>query len=63
MTSSSNLRKQRTFTALQGDFINTISHEIRNPLGFIRGYTTTLLREDTEWEQENPEGLFRDHRP
>lgn len=46
------LEKQRTFTALQGDFINTISHEIRNPLGFIRGYTTTLLREDTEWDKK-----------
>jgi signal transduction histidine kinase len=45
------LEKQRTYTALQGDFINTISHEIRNPLGFIRGYTTTLLREDTNWDK------------
>jgi signal transduction histidine kinase len=46
------LEKQRTFTSLQGDFINTISHEIRNPLGFIRGYTTTLLREDTDWDKK-----------
>ncbi len=46
------LEKQRTYTALQGDFINTISHEIRNPLGFIRGYTTTLLREDTNWDKK-----------
>jgi len=46
------LQKQRAYTALQGDFINTISHEIRNPLGFIRGYTTTLLREDTNWDSK-----------
>lgn len=46
------LEKQRTFTALQGDFISTISHEVRNPLGFIRGYTTTLLREDTNWDKK-----------
>lgn len=46
------LEKQRTYTSLQGDFINTISHEIRNPLGFIRGYTTTLLREDTNWDKK-----------
>ncbi len=46
------LQKQRNYTALQGDFINTISHEIRNPLGFIRGYTTTLLREDTNWDSK-----------
>ncbi len=35
---------------LQESFINTISHELRNPLGFIKGYTTTLLREDTRWD-------------
>lgn len=46
------LEKQKTYTALQGDFINTISHEIRNPLGFIRGYSTSLLREDTNWDEK-----------
>lgn len=44
------LQTQRDITRLQGDFINTISHELRNPLGFIKGYTTTLLREDTHWD-------------
>jgi signal transduction histidine kinase len=38
-------------TDLQQNFINTISHELRNPLGFIKGYTTTLLREDTQWDK------------
>lgn len=44
------LQTQRDITRLQGDFINTISHELRNPLGFIKGYTTTLLREDAHWD-------------
>lgn len=35
---------------LQEEFVATISHELRTPLGFIKGYTTTLLREDTEWD-------------
>jgi K+-sensing histidine kinase KdpD len=35
---------------LQKDFISTISHELRSPLGFIKGYTTTLLRSDTSWD-------------
>lgn len=35
---------------LQEDFISTISHELRNPLGFIKGYTTTLLRTDATWD-------------
>jgi signal transduction histidine kinase len=35
---------------LQDDFLATISHELRTPLGFIKGYTTTLLRQDTSWD-------------
>jgi signal transduction histidine kinase len=35
---------------LQDDFVSTISHELRTPLGFIKGYTTSLLRRDTEWD-------------
>lgn len=36
---------------LQDDFVATISHELRTPLGFIKGYSTTLLREDTLWDE------------
>jgi signal transduction histidine kinase len=35
---------------LQDDFVSTISHELRTPLGFIKGYSTSLLREDTAWD-------------
>jgi signal transduction histidine kinase len=35
---------------LQDDFLATISHELRTPLGFIKGYSTTLLRQDTSWD-------------
>jgi len=37
---------------LQDDFVSTISHELRTPLGFIKGYSTSLLRKDTSWDQE-----------
>jgi len=37
---------------LQEDFVSNISHELRSPLGFIKGYTTTLLRTDTIWDPE-----------
>jgi len=37
---------------LQDDFVSTISHELRTPLGFIKGYSTSLLREDTSWDQD-----------
>jgi signal transduction histidine kinase len=45
------LEEARSLLALQDDFIATISHELRTPLGFIKGYTTTLLRQDTEWDE------------
>jgi signal transduction histidine kinase len=35
---------------MQENFVATVSHDLRTPLGFIKGYTTTLLREDTEWD-------------
>jgi len=37
---------------LQEDFVSTISHELRTPLGFIKGYSTSLLRDDTSWDAE-----------
>jgi len=36
---------------LQDDFVSTISHELRTPLGFIKGYSTSLLRPDTTWDE------------
>ncbi len=46
-----NLESEKSTSKLQFDFVNTISHELRNPLGFIKGYTTTLLRDDTQWDR------------
>lgn len=37
---------------VQEDFISTVSHELRTPLGFIKGYTTTLLRTDARWDDK-----------
>lgn len=46
------LQESRRQADLQEDFIATISHELRTPLGFIKGYSTTLLRSDAEWDEE-----------
>lgn len=46
---SRTLDEQHKNIQMQEDFVNTITHELRNPLGFIKGYTTTLLRQDTSW--------------
>lgn len=47
-----NLEAKRRLARLQEDFIAAVSHELNTPLGFIKGYTTTLLREDTQWDAE-----------
>ena len=46
----SQLDDARRTLQLQQDFISTVSHELRTPLGFIKGYSTTLLRNDTTWD-------------
>lgn len=46
------LEAQSKESRVQEDFISTITHELRTPLGFIKGYTTTLLRSDTEWDPQ-----------
>lgn len=48
----SHLQAQHKQSQLQEDFISTITHELRSPLGFIKGYTTTLMRSDTTWDQD-----------
>lgn len=46
------LEAERQLERLQEDFVATISHDLRSPLGFIKGYATTLLRDDTDWDAE-----------
>ncbi|HEY9078335.1 MAG TPA: GAF domain-containing sensor histidine kinase [Anaerolineaceae bacterium] len=36
----------------QEDSIAFIAHELSTPIGYIKGYTTTLLRSDTTWTPE-----------
>jgi signal transduction histidine kinase len=49
----SQLENERQQAVLQEDFISTISHELTSPIGFIKGYTTTLMRSDTTWTPDN----------
>ncbi|MEE9201831.1 MAG: histidine kinase dimerization/phospho-acceptor domain-containing protein [Dehalococcoidia bacterium] len=48
----SQLQAMREVDLLKSEFISGISHEIRTPLGFIKGYTTTLLRSDVQHSEE-----------
>ncbi|MBM3144661.1 MAG: hypothetical protein FJ010_06750 [Chloroflexi bacterium] len=46
------LEAERRLGHLQEQFISTVSHELRSPLGFIKGYATSLLRDDVEWDPQ-----------
>jgi signal transduction histidine kinase len=48
-----NLEAERRLRQLQDNFISTVSHELTTPLGFIKGYATTLLREDISWDEDS----------
>jgi len=48
-----NLEADRKLVKLQQEFFDTVSHDLRSPLGFIKGYTTTMLRDDTDWNLES----------
>jgi len=52
VTQLSRLEAERQLERLQDDFVATVSHELRTPLGFIKGYATSLLREDANWDKE-----------
>jgi signal transduction histidine kinase len=52
ITRLSRLEAERQLERLQDDFVATVSHELRTPLGFIKGYATTLLRDDINWDLE-----------
>ncbi len=49
----SKLEAERWLRRMQDEFITTVSHELRTPIGFIKGYATTLLREDTIWDENS----------
>lgn len=53
------LESQSKENRVQEDFISTITHELRTPLGFIKGYTTTLLRSDTEWDSQTQQEFLK----
>lgn len=53
------LEAQRELARMQDEFVSTVSHELRTPLGFIKGYVTTLLRDDTDWDRETTSEFLR----
>jgi signal transduction histidine kinase len=50
VTALDNIESSQKMWKMQENFVATVSHDLRTPLGFIKGYTTTLLREDANWD-------------
>lgn len=44
---------------VKDEFVSSVSHELRTPLGYIKGYTTTLLRRDTKWDERQVRRFLR----
>jgi len=42
----------RKVDRLKSELLSTVSHELRTPLASIKGYATSLLRTDVEWDDE-----------
>lgn len=43
----------RELDRMKSSLISTVSHELRTPLAAIKGYATTLLAEDVQWDQQS----------
>jgi len=41
----------REVDTMKSNLISTVSHELRTPLAAIKGYASTLLAEDVEWDR------------
>ena len=41
----------REIDRMKSSLISTVSHELRTPLAAIKGYATTLLADDVEWDK------------
>jgi len=42
--------QERTADAMKTQLLSTVSHELRTPLASIKGFATTLLRQDVKWD-------------
>ena len=43
--------RERVADASKSQLLSTVSHELRTPLASIKGFATTLLRQDVKWDE------------
>jgi len=47
-----NIRKEMKLSEIKSEFVSNVSHELRTPLTLIKGYSTSLLRQDASWDKD-----------
>jgi PAS domain S-box-containing protein len=45
------ITKFRTAEEIKNTFVSTVSHELKTPVALIKGYVSTLRREDAQWDK------------
>jgi signal transduction histidine kinase len=45
------ITREKELDEMKSQLLSTVSHELRTPLASIKGFATTLLREDVEWDE------------
>lgn len=46
------ITRYREAEELKSTFVSVVSHELKTPVALIKGYVSTLRREDVRWEQD-----------
>lgn len=51
--------RDREADAMKSQLLSTVSHELRTPLASIKGFATTLLRQDVNWSESEQRDFLR----